>query len=285
MKDWQEYSLETFERDWLGPRRKPSASMGSSTSSDANALHLSFLLALSSFSRGTHQSPHSFAPAPIGVIHRPLQNVLRAEGRCWYLLGRDLGYFPDRELPEPPADNIDAEFFFTNSEKVAAERSGVLTLETFAMWLAEAREDLTVARIAFLRLLLFAPTAEWEHELEAVRRLASFLSRRPWAAVSPVTVDSVSWALSGAELARDAERTPAFWRMDVRALNEASVPGVVSNSGERWTALEQARAPIKSAMEWLVDDEQGAFADLDGEHKSDSAADVTSDARLEFGDE
>jgi len=174
MKDWQEYSLETFERDWLGPRRKPSASMGSSTSSDANALHLSFLLALSSFSRGTHQSPHSFAPAPIGVIHRPLQNVLRAEGRCWYLLGRDLGYFPDRELPEPPADNIDAEFFFTNSEKVAAERSGVLTLETFAMWLAEAREDLTVARIAFLRLLLFAPTAEWEHELEAVRRLASF---------------------------------------------------------------------------------------------------------------
>ncbi len=274
-EDWQEYSLKAFEREWLNG----AMSFGALQERTSMAL---WLLARSSLrdTRTTRTGPLIGGSPSLG-------RALNAEARSWHSLGRYVGYFPDRDLQMPGTDNdIDPEFFYTSFERAAAENSGALTPATFGMWLAEAREDLTPARIRFLELLLFARPDVWERELDRVKRLGDLLIHRPWVALPSSTVDLVSWALSGAELESSRQRTPAFWRTNVRALSEPAVPGVVPDSVERWAALRRTRAPIKAAMEWLVDDERGPHGRLDlGSSELGSGGEAATDPGLGLSDE
>ncbi len=196
---------------------------------------------------------------PLGLFE--LMDVLDTEMHYWRDLGMGIGYFAETEefgAPRPSGD-YSRLFLLAYSPGMPGSAPN-LSQETFFNALVEAQEDLFPERLEFLRILVFAGAREWERALRNVKKVADSLRQRPWIEIPGEIVDSVTWSLSGADVAGSDDWSPAAWRMGSLVRAQAEDESQPSNIAQRLSQLEQVREPILGAMEWLAMDEQGEAA-------------------------
>jgi hypothetical protein len=182
----------------------------------------------------------------IRTADSPLEQLLIAEAERWILVGQSLGFFP--QAPRAAGDVPERAFRFHNffTDEIGFFTDKPVALSDFSATLSAAQDDLTPARRAFLRLVLFATDPEFD---DAVRQLSRFEAAVAEPLARARLVDEVEWALQGAESQIDAPLThPARWRASNRALVAAG--GL--RAAQRMTILERWRQRVAAATGWAA---------------------------------
>lgn len=214
-----EYRLRAFEQQWVGQL------LEIQDADDGWWLDSAVEWVLSGGHFGPDRRPQP-DPAANGASQALLSLFLLKEATEWIDVGRAEGYFdPDAEprairlsLKNPAAgrtvldmrEPIVAWSHLKNSVPIGPRvpAGG----PSFALALQLAIDDLSEARMEHLRLLCFAPEAEWQRELSRVRDLGALIAELPNAALSDDAVDGLRWALSGSDSDLPATELPSDWR-------------------------------------------------------------------------